>query len=97
MKSDLLANISHELRTPLTSVKGYCEALHEELLGPITAEQREAIEVSQRNVDRLLVMIDELLSYSRFASGAVQLSTWFASSRASVSLDSMLPLTSNRS
>ena len=73
LKSDLLANISHELRTPLTSVKGYCEALHEELLGPITAEQREAIEVSQRNVDRLLAMIDELLSYSRFASGNAQL------------------------
>ncbi len=73
LKSDLLANISHELRTPLTSVKGYCEALHEGLLGPITEEQREAIEVSQRNVDRLLAMIDELLSYSRFESGAVQL------------------------
>jgi signal transduction histidine kinase len=73
LKSDLLANISHELRTPLTSVKGYCEALHEELLGPITEAQREAIEVSQRNVGRLLAMIDELLSYSRFESGAVKL------------------------
>ena len=73
LKSDLLANVSHELRTPLTSLKGYVEALHEELLGPLTDAQREALEVSARSVDRLLYMIDELLSYARFESGAVKL------------------------
>jgi signal transduction histidine kinase/DNA-binding response OmpR family regulator len=72
MKSDLLANVSHELRTPLTSVKGYAEALSEELLGPLTDAQREALEVSARNVDRLLHMINELLSYARFESGRIQ-------------------------
>jgi signal transduction histidine kinase/DNA-binding response OmpR family regulator len=72
MKSDLLANVSHELRTPLTSVKGYAEALSEELLGPLTDAQREALEVSSRNLDRLLHMINELLSYARFESGKIQ-------------------------
>jgi signal transduction histidine kinase/CheY-like chemotaxis protein len=73
LKSDLLANVSHELRTPLTSLKGYAEALSEELLGPLTEAQREALEVSSRNVDRLLYMINELLSYARFDSGRVQI------------------------
>ncbi len=73
LKSDLLANVSHELRTPLTSLKGYTEMLHEELLGPLTEAQREALEVSTRSIDRLLYMIDEMLSYARFESGAVQL------------------------
>jgi signal transduction histidine kinase/CheY-like chemotaxis protein len=73
LKSDLLANVSHELRTPLTSLKGYGEALSEELLGPLTDAQREALEVSSRNIDRLLYMINELLSYARFESGGVQL------------------------
>ncbi len=72
LKSDLLANVSHELRTPLTSLKGYAEALSEELLGPLTEPQREALEVSTRNLDRLLYMINELLSYARFESGAEQ-------------------------
>jgi len=72
LKSDLLANVSHELRTPLTSIKGYCEALTEGLLGPLTEAQSEALDVSSRNLDRLLYMINELLSYSRFESGAVQ-------------------------
>ena len=73
LKSDLLANVSHELRTPLTTLKGYIEALHEELLGPLTEAQREALEVSSRSLDRLLFMINELLSFARFESGATQL------------------------
>jgi signal transduction histidine kinase/DNA-binding response OmpR family regulator len=73
LKSDLLANVSHELRTPLTSLKGYAEALSEELLGPLTDAQREALEVSARNIDRLLFMINELLSYARFESGGAPL------------------------
>jgi signal transduction histidine kinase/DNA-binding response OmpR family regulator len=72
LKCDLLANVSHELRTPLTSIKGYCEALTEGLLGPLTDAQGEALAVSSRNLDRLLYMINELLSYARFESGAVQ-------------------------
>jgi CheY-like chemotaxis protein/two-component sensor histidine kinase len=73
MKSDLLANGSHELRTPITSVKGYIEALAEGLLGPLTEAQREALEVSQRNLDRQLHMINELLSYARFESSGLEL------------------------
>jgi signal transduction histidine kinase/CheY-like chemotaxis protein len=73
LKSDLLANVSHELRTPLTSVKGWLEALAEELLGPLNETQREALEVSRRNLDRQLHLIGELLSYARFESAGVHL------------------------
>jgi signal transduction histidine kinase/DNA-binding response OmpR family regulator len=72
LKSDLLANVSHELRTPLTSLRGYAEAFSEELLGPLTDAQREAVEVCGRNLDRLLFMINELLSYARFEAAGVQ-------------------------
>src|SRR5512137_1886849 len=47
-KANFVANISHELRTPLTHVKGYIELLITETLGTLTAEQRSALEVSQR-------------------------------------------------
>ena len=72
-KSDLLANVSHELRTPLTSLRGYTEAMSEELLGPLTDGQREALEVGTRNIERLLGMIDELLSFARFESREIEL------------------------
>jgi signal transduction histidine kinase len=66
MKSDLLANVSHELRTPLTAIQGYTEAIDEGLLGEVTEQQRDAFKVVHRNSRRLLGMIDQLLTFSRF-------------------------------
>src|SRR5579862_3036 len=65
LKSDLLANVSHELRTPLTAIQGYTEAMDEGLLGEVTAQQRDAFKVVQRNSRRLMGMIDQLLAFSR--------------------------------
>jgi len=65
MKSDLLANVSHELRTPLTAIQGYTEAMDEGLLGEVSAQQRDAFKVVQRNSRRLMGMIEQLLAFSR--------------------------------
>jgi PAS domain S-box-containing protein len=65
MKSDLLANVSHELQTPLVSIKGYTDMILKGRLGAITEEQRKGLEVSLRNVDRLIGMINNLLNFSR--------------------------------
>jgi signal transduction histidine kinase len=53
MKANFVANISHELRTPLTHIKGYMELMVTESLGPLTDEQRHALQVSQKSSDRL--------------------------------------------
>jgi signal transduction histidine kinase/DNA-binding response OmpR family regulator len=71
LKSDLLANVSHELRTPLTAVQGYAEAMSDGLLGGVVDEQREALAVVQRNLRRLLAMIDQLLASSRLERGVL--------------------------
>ncbi|WP_353269148.1 histidine kinase dimerization/phospho-acceptor domain-containing protein, partial [Gemmatimonas sp.] len=52
-KTSLLATLSHELRTPLTALEGYGELLEDEILGPLTDEQREVI-VRLRTVGRHL-------------------------------------------
>jgi signal transduction histidine kinase len=65
LRTHLLANVSHELRTPLTAVQGYAEALGAGLLGPLAAGQEEALEVMRRNLGRLLVMIEELITTAR--------------------------------
>ena len=71
LKSDLLANVSHELRTPLTAVQGYSEALSAGLLGPVSSEQKSALEVVQRNLRRLLAMIEELLASAHLHQGTL--------------------------
>ncbi len=73
MKANFVANISHELRTPLTHVKGYLELLTTESLGPLSAEQKNALQISQRAAGRLESLIDNLILFSLAARGEMTL------------------------
>ncbi len=73
IKANFVANVSHELRTPLTHIKGYIELLATESLGPLTAEQRNALQVSQRAAARLESLIDNLIVFSLAARGEMSL------------------------
>lgn len=69
LKANFIANISHELRTPLTHIKGYIELLITESLGPITAEQRHALQVSQQSSAKLEGLIEDLIMVSLASRG----------------------------
>ncbi|WP_346959868.1 ATP-binding protein [uncultured Arthrobacter sp.] len=65
-KEDVVATVSHEFRTPLTSIIGNLDlVLGEELSLPVLRR----IEVAQRNAERLLALVSDLLMS---ASSAVQ-------------------------
>lgn len=72
-KSQFLANVSHELRTPLTAIVTYGEVLAEELLGPLTERQREAVQSIIHSGKQLLEMIEEVLTYARASAQAIRL------------------------
>ncbi len=65
MKTKLLTNVSHELQTPLVSIKGYTEMILKGKLGAITEEQERGLQISLKNIERLINMIDNLLSFSQ--------------------------------
>jgi len=65
MKSNLLGNVSHELQTPLVSIRGYTEMILRDRLGPINEEQRKGLQLCLKNIDRLIAMIDNLLTFTR--------------------------------
>jgi two-component system, OmpR family, phosphate regulon sensor histidine kinase PhoR len=69
-KDDFLSSVSHELRTPLTSINGYVELLEDDDLGPVSDQHRRMLAVIRRNVDRLRLLIEDLLTLSRIESGA---------------------------
>lgn len=73
MKANFVANISHELRTPLTHVKGYLELLSTGSLGPLSDNQKNALQVSQRATGRLESLIDSLILFSLAARGEMTL------------------------
>jgi len=69
LKANFISNISHELRTPLTHVKGYVELLISESLGPVTEEQKHALQVCQQSGNRLEGLIEELIMVSLASRG----------------------------
>jgi signal transduction histidine kinase len=73
-KTDFVSSVSHELRTPLTSILGYVEMLTDGFGGELSAEQSRMLSVVDRNAERLLVLIEELLLMSRMESGTFRLS-----------------------
>ena len=73
MKANFVANISHELRTPLTHIKGYMELMVTDSLGPLTEEQRHALQVSQKASDRLENLIEDLIMFSMASHGELSL------------------------
>lgn len=73
LKTNFVSNISHELRTPLTHVKGYLELMVTDSLGPLTGEQRHALQVSQKAAGRLENLIEDLIMFSMASHGQMSI------------------------
>lgn len=71
LKAEFLATVSHELRTPLTSIGGYLELLLDDEEQRLSAEQRHFLEVMERNSDRLLRQVNDLLVVAQLEAGAL--------------------------
>lgn len=72
LKSAFLANMSHEIRTPMNGILGFTALLKEpKLTGD---EQREYIGVIEKSGDRMLNIINDIVSVSKIESGQVSLS-----------------------
>ncbi len=72
-REELLGNVSHDLKTPLTTIKAYLAMVTREKLGPLTEGQLRALQTCDRNSDRMLRMVNDLLLMSRLQSGKMQL------------------------
>jgi two-component system phosphate regulon sensor histidine kinase PhoR len=70
VKTDFVLNVSHELRTPLTAIKGFAEALEESARDE---ETRHYVEIISRNTNRLIHIINDLLTISRLEAKDVEL------------------------
>jgi signal transduction histidine kinase len=71
-KSDFLAVMSHELRTPLNAIGGYAEILTLGIYGPVTDQQRDAIQRIARSQQTLLSLINDVLNFAKLEAGEVQ-------------------------
>jgi PAS domain S-box-containing protein len=72
MKDQFVSLISHELRTPLTSILGYLELVLDDDQ-PLTDEQRTYLTTVERNADRLLRLVGDLLFTAQVDAGRFSL------------------------
>ena len=72
-KDEFIQLASHELRTPLTSILGYLEILQDGGAGELTAEQRRFLDVVDRNAQRLVRLVGDLLMVARADAGRLGL------------------------
>ena len=71
-KADFLAAMSHELRTPLNAISGYAQLMEMELHGPITDQQRRALERIRKSHTVLARLVEDVLSFARIDAGHIE-------------------------
>jgi PAS domain S-box-containing protein len=69
LKDQFVSLISHELRTPLSSILGYLELVMDDEEQPLTDEQRQYLTTVERNAQRLLRLVGDLLFTAQVDAG----------------------------
>ncbi len=73
LKQEFTSTLSHELRTPLTSIIGSLQLVNAGVLGDLNPDQAELTEVAERNGQRLLDLINDILDIEKIESGKLTL------------------------
>jgi signal transduction histidine kinase len=68
-RAQFIGEISHDLRTPLTAIKG----LLVNLIDASGPGERASLEIAERETDRLIRLVNQLLDFSRWQGGQLKL------------------------
>jgi two-component system sensor histidine kinase GlrK len=72
LKAEFFSQISHELRTPLASLREGIQLLLDQVAGPLTVQQREALTIMKDSSQRLIQQISTLLDLSKMEAGMME-------------------------
>lgn len=70
-KSQFLSNMSHELRTPMNGIIGMSQALKDS--GKLNDEEQDQINTIYRSSDALLIILNDILNFSKIEAKKVDL------------------------
>lgn len=70
-RHQFLRHLSHELKTPLASMREGTELLADQIVGPLTPEQKEVVAILDDSSRNLQKLIEQLLDYNRNLAEAV--------------------------
>ncbi len=73
LRDDFIATVSHDLRTPLTAARAALILLQTTAIEPHRADERALVDNARRNIERLNLLIEDLLTLNRFEAGTLRL------------------------
>lgn len=73
LNNEFVATVAHELRGPLSSVVAFSHLLGDAASGELSGDQRTYLDVIDRNTNRLLRLIEDLLLLSRLEARTLRL------------------------
>jgi PAS domain S-box-containing protein len=73
MKKEFTSTLSHELRTPLTSIIGSLQLVNSGVAGGLSSDVSELTLVAERNGQRLLDIINDILDIEKIESGTISM------------------------
>lgn len=71
LRTLLLAGVTHELKTPVASISGLLQAVQDKVVDG--AESEEFIQLSLKEAQRMHHMVEDLLDFNGFATGALRI------------------------
>lgn len=71
LKNEFVSTVSHELRTPLTAIKGSLDLVSKGLNLDLPEQATTMLNIANRNVVRLLTLINDILDISKLESGEI--------------------------
>jgi PAS domain S-box-containing protein len=72
LKNEFVSTVSHELRTPLTSISGSIGLICGGVMGEVSAEVRELLDIARVNSERLTLLVNDILDIEKIAAGKLE-------------------------
>ncbi len=73
LKAEFVSKVSHELRTPIVAMQHALAILSDQVAGALSEEQQKFVSLSQRNLERLNNLINDLLDLSKLEAKKMEL------------------------
>lgn len=73
LRRQFVAMVSHDLRTPLTSVQATLDMMLSGVFGEVSAAGRKQLDRAEVSVDRMILLINDLLDLEKLESGSFNL------------------------